>query len=157
MRSHLCHSFLFSFCPVQVNIQPGRPPLLKLHVACSRCCLALSLGGCVLHPTSIKAGALRGINHPGGASDNMHVESAAFFFIHVKLCSPQISAYASTRTSICQITLGLEVEGVILCRSHWFRLPLPLAGSKPAVTFTLALQICSEQQNLSLLHTKRET
>lgn len=38
----------------------------------------------------------------------------------------------------------------LLCCSCWFRLPLPLAGSKPAVTLTLALQICSVQQNLSL-------
>ena len=69
----------------------------------------------------------------------------------------QISIHTCTRASIYYLTPRLEIVRALLRCSCWFRLPLPLAGSQPAVTLTLALQICSVQQNLPpslpLLHT----
>lgn len=59
-----------------------------------------------------------------------------------------IFIHTSSRVSIFHFTPRLEILKAVLCCSCWFRLLLPLAGSKPAVTLTLALQICSVQQNL---------
>lgn len=62
----------------------------------------------------------------------------------------KIPLHTSTRAGTFHFTLWLWIGSILLCCSCWFRLPLPLAGSKPAVTLTLVLQICSVQQNCSL-------
>lgn len=69
------------------------------------------------------------------------------------MCFHRSPVHTSTRATFFffpHFTPRLEIVWALLCCSCWFRLPLPLAGSKPAVTLTLALQICSVQQNLSL-------
>ena len=74
----------------------------------------------------------------------------------VKMCRiSQVCVHTNTRASTCQFTPKQDIVGVLLWCSCWFRLPLPVVEGKPAVTFTLALQICSEQQNrfASLFHT----
>lgn len=67
---------------------------------------------------------------------------------YVKMSS-LICVHTNTRAGAFHFTPRLEMGSALLCCSCWFRLPLPLAGSKPAVTLTLVLQICSVQQNLS--------
>lgn len=66
---------------------------------------------------------------------------------------PQPSVHTDTRAGIFHFTLRLEIVSSLLCCSSWFRLPLTLAGTQPAVTFTLALHICSVQQDLKQQNT----